>query len=50
MDKTCKQNSKKFGISVNEMIVEVGEAEESLNDLVLDDLDFVWSHGEALRR
>jgi len=45
-----------FGISVNEMTVEVGKAEERLNILdfswcwpILDDLDFVWGHGEAFR-
>jgi len=43
-----------FGISVNEMTVEVGKAEERLNILdfswcwpILDDLDFVQGHGEA---
>src|SRR5882724_7379182 len=43
-----------FGISVNEMMVEIGKTKERLNVLdfpgfwpVLDDLDFVWGHGEA---
>ena len=45
-----------FGISVNEMMVEIGKAKEGLNDLdfawnwpILDDLDFVQGHGEAFR-
>jgi len=45
-----------FGISMNEVMVEVGKAEEELNLLdfswygpILNDLDFVWSHGEAFR-
>src|SRR5882724_3925795 len=45
-----------FGISVNEMTVEIGKAEEGLNVLdflwnwpILDDLDFVQGHGEAIR-
>ena len=53
--KTCKQNCD-FRISINEMMVEVGKAEERLNILdflwycpILDDLDFVWGHGEAFR-
>ena len=44
-----------FGISMNEMMVKVGKAEERLNILdflwygpILDDLDFVWGHGEAI--
>src|SRR5882724_7679744 len=43
-----------FGISINEMKVEIGKTEEGLDILdfpgfqpVLDDLDFVWGHGEA---
>jgi len=43
-----------FGISVNEVMVELGKAEEILNILdfpwywpILDDLEFVWGHGEA---
>src|SRR5882724_5798075 len=51
--KTCKWNCD-FGISVNEMTVEIGKAEERLNILdfswywpILDDLDFVQGHGEA---
>src|SRR5467141_218764 len=46
-----------FGISVNEMTVEVGETEEGLNILdfprfgpILDNLDLIWGHGEAFRR
>src|SRR5882724_10199626 len=53
--KTCKQNCD-FGISINEMMVEVGKAKEGLNILdflwnwpILDDLNFVWGHGEAFR-
>ena len=53
MGKTHKQNCD-FGISINEMMVEVGKAEEILDILdfswywpILDDLDFVWGHGEA---
>ena len=45
-----------FGVSINEMMVEVGKAEEGLNVLdflgfqpVLDDLDFVWGHDEAFQ-
>ena len=45
-----------FRISVNEGMVEVGKAKERLNILdfswywpILDDLDFVWGHGEAFR-
>jgi len=52
--KMCKWNCD-FRIFVNEMMVEVGKAEESLNILdfswcwpILDDLDFVQGHGEAL--
>src|SRR5467141_1183935 len=54
--KTCKWNSD-FGISVNEMMVEVGKTEEGLNILdfpgfgpILDNLDLVWGHGEAFGR
>src|SRR5882672_7057702 len=54
--KTCKQNCD-FGISINEMMIEVGETEEGLNILdflgfgpILDNLDLVWGHGEAFRR
>src|SRR5882724_3290933 len=43
-----------FGISVNETTVEIGKAKEGLNVLdfswywpILDNLDFVWGHGEA---
>src|SRR5882724_11024128 len=43
-----------FRISVNEMTVEIGKAKEGLNVLdfswnwpILDNLDFVWGHGEA---
>src|SRR5882672_2415771 len=46
-----------FGISVNEMMVKVGETKEGLNVLevlgfrpILDYLDFVLGHGEAFRR
>src|SRR5882724_11567748 len=42
-----------FGISINEMTVEIGKAKEGLNVLdflwywpILDNLDFVWGHGE----
>ena len=45
-----------FGISINETTVEIGKAEEGLNVLdfswnwpILDNLDFVRGHGEALR-
>src|SRR5882724_8487012 len=45
-----------FRISINEAMVEVCKAEERLNILdflwywpILDDLDFVWGHGEAFR-
>ena len=51
--KTHKQNCD-FRISMNEVMVEDGEAEERLNILaflwygpILDDLDFVWGRGEA---
>ena len=54
--KTCKLNCD-FGISVNEVTVEVGKAEERLNILdflgygpILDDLDFVWGHCETFGR
>jgi len=53
--KTCKQNCD-FRILVNEMMVEIGKAEEGLNILdfswcwpILDDLTFVQGHGEAFR-
>src|SRR5882724_1272417 len=43
-----------FRISVNEAMVEVGKSKERLNILdfpwygpILDDLDFVWGHGEV---
>jgi len=46
-----------FRISINEMMVEIGKTEEGLDILdflgfqpVLDDLDFVWGHGEAFQR
>src|SRR5882672_6069716 len=46
-----------FGISINEMTVKVGKAEERLNILdflgfwpILDYLDFVLGHGEAFGR
>ena len=45
-----------FGVSINEVSVEVGKTQEILNvfDLpgfmpILDNLDFVWHHGEAFR-
>jgi len=45
-----------FRISINEMMVEVGKAEEGLNILdflwnwpILDNLNFVQGHGEAFR-
>jgi len=51
--KICKWNHY-FGISMYEATLEVGKAEERLNILdfpwygpILDDLDFVWGHGEA---
>src|SRR5882724_9410589 len=52
--KMCKRNCD-FRISINEVMVEVGKAEERLNILdfpwywpILDDLDFVWglSHSQ----
>jgi len=53
--KTCERDCD-FGISVNETTVEIGKAEEGLNVLdfswnwpILDNLDFVWGHGEAFR-
>ena len=56
MGKTCKWNCD-FRISMNEVTVEVGEAEERLNILdfpwyrpILDDLNFVQGHGEAFGR
>src|SRR5882724_10523931 len=46
-----------FGISVDETTVEVGKAKERLNILdfpqywpILNDLNFVWGHGEAFGR
>jgi len=49
----CKQNCD-FGISMNEVTVEIGKAKERLDILdfswygpTLDDLDFVWGHCEA---
>jgi hypothetical protein len=54
--KACKRNSN-TGVIVNEMTVEIGEAEEGLNILdfprlgpILDDLDFSGVHGETFRR
>src|SRR5467141_3502830 len=54
--KTRKRNCD-FGISVNETTVEVGKTEEGLNILdflrlrpILDNLDLIWSHGEAFGR
>src|SRR5467141_243848 len=54
--KTRKRNCD-FGISINEMTVEVGETEEGLNILdfprfgpILDNLDLVQGHGEAFGR
>jgi len=51
--KTREQNCD-FRISVNATMVEIGKAKEGLNVLdfswnwpILDDLDFVWGHGEA---
>ena len=42
--------------TMNEVMVKVGKAEERLNILdfswywpILDDLDFFWGHGEAVR-
>jgi len=42
---------------MNEVMVKAGDAEESLNILdfpwygpILDDLEFVWGHGEAFGR
>ena len=53
--KTYKWNCD-FGISMNEALVEVGEVEERLNILdfpwygpILDNLGFVWGHGEGFR-
>jgi len=53
--KTCKQDCD-FRISINEMMVEFGKTEEGLNVLdfswnwpILNDLEFVWGHGEAFR-
>src|SRR5882672_1486895 len=46
-----------FGISINEMMVKVGETKEGLNILdclgfgpILDNLDLIWGHGEAFGR
>ena len=43
-----------FGVSINEMSVEVGKAKDGSNDFdlsglgpILDNLDFVQGHGEA---
>jgi len=54
--KMHKQNGD-FRISINEMMVKVGETKEGLDVLdfpgfwaVLDVLEFVWGHGEAFRR
>src|SRR5467141_1064252 len=54
--KTRKWNCD-FGISINEMMIEVGETEEGLNILdfpwlgpILDDLDLVQGDGEAFGR
>src|SRR5882672_2616837 len=54
--KMCKRNCD-FRISIDEMMVEVGETEEGLNILdflkfgpILDNLDLVWGHGEAFGR
>jgi len=50
--KTCEWNSD-FGVSIDKMMVEVGNTEEGLNVLdfpgfwPMDDLDFVWGNGEA---
>jgi len=45
-----------FIISVNKATVEIGKVKERLNILdfswygpILDDLNFVWGHGEAFR-
>jgi len=47
---TLQYNSD-FGISINETMVEVGKTKEGFDFPgfwpVLDDLDFVWGHGEA---
>ena len=55
LGKTHKWNGD-FGISINETMVEIGKAEEGLNVLefswnwpILNDLEFVWGHGEAFR-
>src|SRR5467141_3138116 len=54
--KTHKQDCD-FGVSVNEMTIEVGETKEGLNVLdfprfgpILDNLDLVQGHGEAFGR
>jgi len=51
--KMCEQDCD-FGISVNETMIEIGKTKEGLNVLdfswywpILDNLDFVWGHGEA---
>jgi len=52
----CDKWNGDFGISINEMTVEVGKTKEGLKVLdflgfqpVLDDLDFVQGHGEAIQ-
>src|SRR5882672_1374104 len=54
--KTHKWNSD-FGVTINEMTIEVCKTGKGLNILyfpglgpILDDLDFVWGHGEAFGR
>ena len=49
----CEWNGD-FGVTIDEMTVEVGKTEEGLNVLdlpglgpILDDLEFVWGHGKA---
>src|SRR5882724_8105158 len=53
--KTHKQDCD-FRMSINEMTVEIGKAEEGLNILdflwcwpILDDMNFIWGYGEAFR-
>jgi len=55
VDKMYNQNGD-LGVSINEMMVEIGEGGERLNILdfggfrpILDNLDFVQGHGEAFR-
>jgi len=55
LGEACEWNSD-FGVSINEVSVEVGKTKERLNvfDLpgfrpILDNLDFVWHYGEAFR-